>query len=578
MGARFGAPGAIIGGALGAAAGGSVADIAQAGIEELAGSEFAPEGIGEAVTNAVKAGGQEAVFDLVGNLGFRTVRGLVKARPFRPKASENAELIVDILNKGGSGPSLAQITDNAFYSNVEGIVRDALVGSGQFKSLDLAQDVALTKFSKDFVEQLGGVAERDLTERASGKMFLDVITKGKQAHSAAAGTLYKNLDELVPSLPISRVSMEGGEPVFQGLAGRAPRVNVTTQESLLPVDMTRVKADAKVLLDQFTRTGNVGKIGDGGKTLSDIVNADDRLLFSDAHTMRSRLLAQSRGLSQTDEGRPIAKNLRDFIGKIDTAMDDGGKALNPEGLKAYRNASRFWKQGEQRFNNEVIQNLMSKKELPVNLGDALFKKNNFDEVLKVRQAMRTAVRRVEGKTFTSVWNKVQAGYMKSLFPQSAEEVLAAPIRTLHKDKKALRTMSAMFDKTQRGAIKDMSKAFDDIVSSREAKGFLNLRQLTAGVQVAGGLAAAGDVIGLGAASIFFSAPLLFSQIAARPKIAVAWTKWAKLPAGTPAKAVAAAKFARLIGMNEDELREISGEEAVPPKRQVRSNTGHHPER
>ena len=563
-GRRFGLGGALAGGAVGAFAGGAGGDITQSLVEEAVGSEFAPEGIDKALISAAQAGGEEAVLDIVGNLGFRAIRGTVRA--FRPKARDNARLITDILEKGGSGPALSQVTDNAFYGNLEQLVRGSLVGSGRLKKLDVAQSDALVKYSNDYAEELAETSVQNLTPRAIGKVFVDTVREGSKAHSAAAGSLYANLDELVPDIsvigreigPDAAVRGVSPGPVFEGTGAELKQVAA--------VDTLDLRNSAMKMINDLERIGNVGKAGDGGAVMDQMARIPDRMTFADAHALRSNLLGMRRVLSATREGDPIASNLSGFITKITKAMDEAGEQLSPEGLRAYKAASRFWKQGEQRFNNDLIRKLLAKEGAPTHLGDALFKDNNFDEVVKVRQALRTATRELPGRSFDETWRRVQGGYLQALMPTSPDQVLTAPIRKLHRDEKALRTLSAMFDKDSRGAIKEMSKAIDDILEATGERGFLNLRQASAGIQAAGTFGTlAKDMTK--EAMIFLAGPGLFAQVAARPKAAKAWVKWAKADQGTPAKWVAASKFANLIGISVDELREISGEESVPLSRE-----------
>ena len=541
--------GTIAAGAGGAFLGGTTGDLVESGAESYWDIDTAPDNVKDAFMQSIKEGGEEAVFDVLGNTVFQV--GGVAFKALRPQASELAFKVKNLLNKGGSNPSLGQLTDNFMYTGLEGLTRGAFVGSGDFTKLDLAQNNAVVNYTKEYVKNFTNVAFDNLNDKALGKLMLDVVKKGREAHSSAASGLYSNLDKIIPNqiIPTSTPAAPG---LSQAMG--APKKVVKGFKEVGSVDMRAVKQQAINKLNKLKKSGNIGLTAEGGELLQKIVGLDDFIGFEAAHNARSDMLFRQRKLNTTQGGDPISKNLSDMISGVDKSMDAAGKRLNPEGLKAYRKAAKFYKFGKEKFNNRIISSLLKKEDIASKISPEIFRKGNYEEIVALRRAVKIASKLDKNIVFDKVWGEIQGSYLKSLLPTATDDLLQAPIRGLHKNRALIKTLKATFTKSQQKGIIDMSKAIDEILSKRGASGgLINLRQMGTTAQLlAGGFSAQGG-INLGEATAILGVPMLFSKIATRPSLVNLFIRWNKAKPGTALKLTAITKLAKDLNMRIEEL-------------------------
>ena len=541
--------GTIAAGASGAFLGGATGDLVESGAESYWDIDTAPNNVKDAFVQSIKEGGEEAVFDVLGNTVFQL--GGAAFKTLRPQASELALKVKNLLDKGGSSPSLGQLTNNFMYTGLEKLVRGAVIGGGRFTKLDLAQDSAVAKYTTEYIENFTKVSSDNLTEKALGKVVLDVVKKGREAHSSAASGMYANLDELIPNqiIPTSTQAAPG----FSQAMG-APKQVVKGFKEIGSVDMRAVKQEAINKLNKLKKSGNIGLTAEGGELLQKIVDLDDFIGFEAAHNARSDMLFRQRKLNTTQGGDPISKNLSDMIGGVDKSMDAAGKRLNPEGLKAYRQAAKFYKFGKTNFNNKIINSILKKEDVASKIAPAIFRKGNYEEVVALRRAVKVASKLDKSIVFDKVWGQMQGSYLKSLLPLGTDNVLSAPIRSLHKDKSLIKTLKGAFTKEQREGIVNMSRTIDEILSKRSASGgLINLRQMGAFVQGAGAFSAASEGFSYGEVTALIGLPILFAQIATRPALVKKYIRWAKAKPGTALKINAVTKLAYELGIKVNQL-------------------------
>lgn len=542
-------PGTVLAGAAGAFTAGTAGDLAESGVESYWDMDNAPGSLKEAVTQALKEGGEQAAYDAVGNTVFLGGGSALSA--LRPHASRLATKVSRLLEEGGSSASLGQLTDNFMYTGLEKLVRGAFVGGGRFTKLDILQDDAVVKYTADYIQNFTKASADNLTDTAFGKLALDTIKGGREAHSGAARQLYEKLDELIPNprVPTSTTKAPG---LNQQLGAPAQVVKGTKERGA--VDVRAVKELAREKLAKLKASGDIGKTAEGGELLDKIVGLDDFIGFEAAHNARSDMLFRQRGLSSAKGGDPIAKNITDMVNGVDGAMDVAGKSLNPEGLKAYRNAAKFYRFGKENFNNDLINSIIKKEDVASKIAPAIFKKGNYEEIVALRNAVKEASKLDKSIVFNDVWGKMQGSYLKSLLPTGIDDVLKAPIRTLHKDKALRKTLEATFTKAQREGIVDMSRAIDEILSKRGASGgLINLRQMGQGMQLAGAGFATQGGVSYGEATAILGIPLLFSQIATRPAMVKHFVRWASAKPGTALKVTAVTKLAKELGVQISQL-------------------------
>jgi len=541
--------GTIAAGGIGAYTGGSAGDLLESSAESYWDIDTAPDNIKDAFMQSLKEGGEEAAFDIIGNTVFQL--GGAAGKFLRPQASKLGLSVKNLLNKGGSSPSLGQLTDNFMYSALEKLVRGAPIGGGPFTKLDLAQDSAIAKYTTDYIKNFTKISADNLTEKALGKLVLDVVKKGREAHSSAASGMYANLDELIPNqiIPTSTQAAPG----FSQAMG-APKQVVKGFKEIGSVDMRAVKQEAINKLNKLKKSGNIGLTAEGGELLQKIVDLDDFIGFEAAHNARSDMLFRQRKLNTTQGGDPISKNLSDMIGGVDKSMDAAGKRLNPEGLKAYRQAAKFYKFGKTNFNNKIINSILKKEDVASKIAPQVFRKGNYEEIIALRRAVKVASKFDKSIVFDKVWGEMQGSYLKSLLPIGTDNVLSAPIRSLHKDKSLIKTLRGVFTKEQREGVVNMSRTIDEILSKRGSSGgLINLRQIGAVSQGFGAIAASSEGVSYGEATALIGLPILFAQIATRPTLVKKYIRWVKAKPGTALKLNAVTKLAYDLGIKVNQL-------------------------
>jgi len=521
--------GTIGAGAVGAFTGGASGDLVESGVESFLDLEQAPDSAKAAFMQAVTEGGEEAAFDAIGNSIF--IGGGALFKSLRPQASKLGRSVRGLLESGGSSASIGQTTDNFLYTGLEKLTRGAFVGGGSFKQLDMAQNDAIVKYGQDYIKNFTDVAVDNLTDTATGKLILDTVKGGRTAHSDAAKLLYAKVDEV-----------SGG----------------------LTVDVTKVKRIASSRINDMTATGNVGRTSEGGSLLDNVAGLEDNLSFEHAQILRSDLLEQGRMLSDTKKDQAVSRNINNMVGELDKAFET--VPAGSEALTALKKANKFYRFGKENFNNKLINSMIKREDLVSKIAPSVFRKGNKEEIRALRNAVKVASKLDKDIVFDKVWGDMQGSYLKSLLPTGIDDVLNAPIRTLHKDKALRKTLTAAFTRQQREGVTSMSKALDEILTKRGASGgLINLRQMGTGAQIfAGGMASADGQVNMGEATAILGIPLLFSKLATNPTLARGWVKWAVAKPNTAAKKVALIKLAHTLHISKEQL-DPTNATGEPPK-------------
>ncbi len=536
--------GTVIGGGLGAFTGGFSGDIAQSGVQ---GELNTDQGL-NSFKKALAAGGREAAFDVIGNSLF--IGGGAALKGLRPKASALAGSIRKILEEGGSNASLGQLTDNTLWEGMEQLTRGALVGSGKFGALDIAQKDAIVKYTDNYAESIAGVASSELTDSATGRLIVDVLNNGSAAHSSAAKPLYEEVDRLA-----------GG----------------------LTVNLKGIKETAQKVIDDFAEIADIGLSDAGGETLKKIINLEDNRSFSAANKLRSELLQESRALQSKEGNEKVAMKINELVDQVTVSIEraEGGvKGQSGAALDALRKANRFWKFGKDNLNNKIVRQMIKRDDLISKIAPSLFANNKRDEILALRRAIKSISVIDKSVNFTETWAKIQGGYIETMIPHAADDVMTAPIRKLHREPKMRKTLTAIFPKGQRENMLNLSKSIDELLSkTQSAPGLLQLRQAGAMTQAIGGMAAlgtGGGVSGLEVAGLI-GAPMLFATIATNKRMTNQWIRWAAAKPGTVGKFTALAKLSQLLGVQEKNIdpKNASGkpQELVDANNLVEANLG-----
>lgn len=553
----------IAGGAIGAFTGGAGGEAIQQAGQLAFDSEFTPKDTRESLTRILQAGGEEALFDAVGNTIFKAIGAPIRALRTR-NVKETGQEIISILERGGSRASVDAILDKGIAKSTARLVRGALVGKQPFETLNLANDKAFIKFLNEFTERVGGEGVETLSNHAAGRVLLDTIEGGQRAHSATAGELYSQLDELVPNIPTTRTVTQPQAPLTQALG--VPSQATQVPDVIPAVDMTPLKASAQKRLDRLRASGNIGKSVEGGEILEKIVNElPDRVPFGIAHDTRSDLLFRSRSLSAQRAGDPVSATLSDLSSVVTKEMDKAGTALAPEGLAVYKNINKFWKFGKKNMSNKLMKTILGKENAGEILGSALTTVDKAGRVKTIRKAVRVAAK-LSGRSFDSIWSKAQGGFLAEMIPQSVEELSTSAFVKLHRNKGLQGNLKQIFPGEQTKEIVNLSRHIDDVLASRQSGGFLNLAQAGAAITAGTELAATGGTENTGSAfAMMIIAPVVFAKIMTRKNGARVLVEWSKSPRGSARWLTAGAKLARMVGLSTQEVADLSGQ---PPETRI----------
>jgi len=194
----------------------------------------------------------------------------------------------------------------------------------------------------------------------------------------------------------------------------------TIQEEILPVSTKALKEFARKLLKEASPIKGKSLPTWGKNELTAILGFGDTISFELAQKYRSKLLAEARTAgkganSQLGEGGSVT--LVASLSKItdDIITDAAQKTKNPEFIKAWREANKFWKEGKDAFNNQFIAKLAKGNASAI--GKKLFN-SDIEDIRKAKVALRKAAKLSKGTSdefsFGEVYGEVQQGFMQKI--------------------------------------------------------------------------------------------------------------------------------------------------------------------
>lgn len=488
IGAPFGpvgiAAGGVIGGATGALVGGAAGKGYQQVYRHATGSEKAPQTSYDAAVEMAMAGGEEAAWDLGGQL---VGRGLAKGFHYlRPKAVDDVEKLAVKLEKSGGQMTAAQRTDNWMIHQLDSLTRGSLTGSGRMQTIDVLNEAALKNIESELRQNIAKNVTQNLSDRELGELFLNTVRDGRAAFRTTVGELYGGLDDMV------KVG-----------------VNTTkTKEALIP------------MREQLERVNWINESPESRKLLDSIMSLPDNLSFGDAQVLRSNLLDAQRNLETLAGKSKITSKVNQVVGDLTKAMDESALREGPQVAAKYKAIKDYANKGYKVFDSKFITDLVvADKKNPERIGEYLFRAGNVEEINKAKKALRyaAATAKDRGVNYDRVWGQMQQGYLNTILGRaerlggipagvSAEEVAksisdvsGAKLLKEFTDPKRSRTLDAVFNKEQKEAILEFAKVAERV--QRRSEGGLGMvMQLVQGGAIAG--AATGKIEAGEAASVF----------------------------------------------------------------------------
>ena len=321
--------GSMVGGVVGYAIGGPKLAIPFAGWGGMRG-KHAKKVLGKMLYDNNEFTGNNAVEDLAITFGINAAdevgsAGLAKIlRPFankiKPKTLEGIRNFAEY--KGKLSPK--QAVNHWMVSVMENVAEASLWGGETVAKFREEADASLISWGK----QLGLDFGHALPREYAGKLYQGVLNKNSRWFKAAAKPLFKNVDVLTEKV---RVNMSGVSDSALTLQGEMQTSGFTLKK------LRRASGGRQTegLLDEM--------IHDLPKVIS----------FSDAQKLRSDWFELSKA-PVTLVPNNVSRAAKIMVAKVDNAMMKASEGLTKEGGEAFRKATKFWKDGKSKFNDDFI--------------------------------------------------------------------------------------------------------------------------------------------------------------------------------------------------------------------------------
>ena len=361
-------PGATYGAALGGAAGRVLPEITRPFLTGEASKPADP-------LAAARTGAFEGAAQLVGGQAGRVVQ-----RVLAPFASRVIPFARDVANPAlervSQRLSPAQMTESRVLDTLENIADASLLGGGRIEAMR-------TGVTQRGVQRLTD----ELTARVGNTMSPQEVVgllSGSRKYGLAMGqaikrAFYKNVDELAKDVFIDT------QPIWNELRqGVGFRAQATLEKAL---------SAASIDPERFFQIPVAGS----GQIIP-------QTTFQLAQSARSRLLAVARRPAATAEDQAIRNTAGHLAGLIDQQMESATRRLNPEALRAFREANAFTAGVARRFDNRMVRRIFQQLENEPSRLDALLAMPNKADVLaQIERSVGTeAYKRLQERLATTV--------------------------------------------------------------------------------------------------------------------------------------------------------------------------------
>lgn len=460
-------------------------------VSPVAGFLLKKSGVPQALAKGLKAVTKRAPV-------ARPVGGGVLQGSLRPGAREAIEQLGD---RAVVTPGIA--STNRVVRTLENVADASILGGNKVSAArENATRVAAGDLTS-YIDNLGNaLGPEDLGKAV--KLSID----GELKHfRAIARAKYARIDEMARPV-ISERTVSRTAPSAAGLVDASGRpVAVVAKEKIEEITAGAVDlSTAKKVAAQKLRDFKVSPVKSKSQSiLENIVDGPSSVTFEDAQIIRSDLLAVSRDITDVIAGRgqSVSKALTPHI---DRAMDNTAREIGGELHAAFREASKFWKDGADVLNSDIVKQIAN-SDPELMLGIALRNPRNTSAIRRVRESINDP----------KVWKNVQQEWI-------------AEVMTLNQAPGEL-----VDGKKVRGAIKrfEDTGALDELIPSkvqqRALKQFSDTLALTQGGSgdktgaIAIQLLQAGALINfsgdVGASAAILLGPLALAEALTNPSIA-----------------------------------------------------------
>lgn len=427
----------MAGGGISAFLGGAGGETGTNIYQTMTDSPYAPKSVSDALKEAYTAGGEEMMYDLLGNIAFKGGSAIYQwARP-KPAADVTDEAI-NLIEKFGGSLTPAQLSDSVFLNQVEGILRETWGASGQYKKLSDLNQKAIDNYLDDYIKNFNQVSDDILTDEGVGILFQNIYKAGEKSHSQIGGEMYKNLDDLYKTLYKPKQVTKETPTGFIDAGGNmlSKKTSQTVFEEVLPVSTKKLKDYANKVLNDAKATNYTGLASSAKSLLEKIRGFDDSVSFEVAQQFRSKILSEIRiaeqagakGTQAAGEGG-VAFTLKDISKLTDDVIEQGAVSTgNKEFIDAWRKANKWWKTGKSIFNDKLIRSYLDKNASKVG-ADLL---NQSPEVIRAAKKVIRASAKLNKTSFTKDWQQIQQGYIRNMLGSLRNETGAISVPKLEK--------------------------------------------------------------------------------------------------------------------------------------------------
>jgi len=560
----------------GAFIGGMIGEGTQQAYQTLTDNPYAPENLSESFDRILEAGGEEALYDAVGQLFFRAGAQIFKF--LKPKPSEGIQVIKETIEAHGGKLSASQVVDNKIIDTIEGLA-EASWGGSPLNTLRTMNDEAIERYVNDYLSHLAGVAQKELNDEGLGQLFIALVRTGKDHKKIITDRLYSELDRLyIPFTKTRKVVETNPTGIVDASGNMLNRKTVQIiEEEVLPVSTKGLKENALKLLEPH-KASKRSALGSKAKTmLQSVERFNSRMTFNEMQTYLSSLKSMERDLKNAaSPDTELQRILNNLIGAGEEAMEMGAKSTdNKEFHLKWLGAKAFVKESSEALSNKQINKMVHMN--PEKIGEYLFRSGNVTEIKEVRRALAKAAQLSKGKDdaflFTTEWRKMQAGYLRSILADAtdlsksklsgtemAERALKGEVSDITSGElsivnlkklfltgtKQQRTFAEAFTKSQREGIKHFIKVVEVAQKRPEGAGTFMVTVGQAGLLL-NLVSKTIDVGTLGLYTVFANG---VSRALTNPKIVKLLSEGVKLRPGTPRYgAVAAQLMAYFTGVD-----------------------------
>ena len=522
--------GGIIGGAIGSALGGGAGEGGTQIYQAYTDNPLAPRNYDESIERIMEAGGEEALYDVIGQTFFRGVGGLWSL--IRPKPIKGIEEVQELFEEYGGVLTAAQRTDSTIISGIEGLTRVAW-GGQRLRSVDILNDESIVRYADDYVSQIMATSNKELTDEGIGKLFINSVELGNKAHKSIANDMYGKLDELYKATKSTTTQIKTTPSAILGADGKMLSKKTAQQvtKEVLPVSTKGIKGVTNRVI-KLQKELHGATMGDYGSSLVKSINkiSGDGLSFKAAQELRSGLLSNIRGLSSKAGEGKTKKLMTDLVDQIDIAIEQGAKKTNnKEFISQWQSANKFWKEGKKHIGDKFISILLTGKNAE-RIGETVFASGNVTQIRQAKRALAKAASYTKGTkneiNFSSTWKKMQGGYLHSIIGKASNsetgEISTAILRNyLKKGTKEFRTFGSAFSKEQRKSIKKFIGNLEAIQRRPKAAGEFMVTVQQGALILNGFGLATGEISPETAAQIttFTLSPFILSRLLTNPRSA-----------------------------------------------------------